>query len=143
MHKITQNCVCNVQNISGRSSAPDPAGGAYMTLPQSAGEGVNFLLRHLLLNAFGPSASRFVVFGDSSPMCPSQNNFLDPPLHHFSRVLLHFRSWLSAIITPKIQENIIGVDKVTLHACIFNRMIKCNQAKKICESERKTMQIYA
>ena len=26
------------------------------------------------------SASHFVVFGDSRPMCPSQNNFLDPPL---------------------------------------------------------------
>ena len=51
-------------------------------------------------------------------------------LCHFSRVLVHFLRWLSGIITPKIQENITGVGRVTLHACIFNWMIKCNRASE-------------
>jgi len=33
-------------------------------------------------------------------------------------VLVHFGGWLSGKITPEIQENITGVGKVTLHACI-------------------------
>ena len=53
-------------------------------------------------------------------------------LCHFSRVLVHFGRWLSGIIglTPKIQENITGVGNVTLHACIFNSMLKCNRASE-------------
>ena len=33
-------------------------------------------------------------------------------------VLVHFGGWLSGKITPRIQENITEVGKVTLHACI-------------------------
>ena len=39
-HKIA--CVMS-KIISGRGSTPDPTGGAYTTLPQSTGEGINFL----------------------------------------------------------------------------------------------------
>ena len=61
-----------------RLGLPDPFGEAYDTppSPQSVGEEIN-PSPDLSLT---PSASRFVVFGDSSPMCHSQNNFLDPPL---------------------------------------------------------------
>ena len=68
---------------------------------------------------------------------PSRKQCLDilcAILGHFSRVLVHFGRWLSGIITPKIQENITGVGKVTLHACILNwMMIKCNQASVASE----------
>ena len=53
---------------------------------------------------------------------PAENGVLDvlcAILCHFSRVLVHFGRWLSGIIKPKIQENITGIGKVTLHACIL------------------------
>jgi len=73
MQEIEQNCVTMQcpKIICGRSSAQDPVGGAW-TLPT--------LTSRLPLFPSTHSASHFVVFGDSSPMCPSQNNFLDPPL---------------------------------------------------------------
>ena len=42
-------------------------------------------------HTYPSSASRFVVFVNSSTMCPSQNNFLDPPLQQtliFTHLLL-------------------------------------------------------
>jgi len=66
---------------------------------------------------------------------PSRKQCLDilcAILCHFIRVLVHFGRWLSGIITQKIQQNITGVGKVTLHACIFNWMI-CNQASVASE----------
>ena len=64
-HKIA--CVMS-KIISGRGNAPDPARGAYTTLPQSAVEGVNFLPRHLLLNAFGVSLRRLRRLKSNVPL---------------------------------------------------------------------------
>ena len=59
---------------------PNPTGGAYGAPPKPlVGLGGGKLCPDISPST--PSAcNRFVDFGDSSAMCPSQNNFLDPPL---------------------------------------------------------------
>jgi len=75
-HEIAQNCVCNAQKSF--------AAGAYNAPPNSlVGWGGGPLPRPLP-HAFGVSLRR-------SPVCPSQNNFLDPPLYmHTQNVHLTF-----------------------------------------------------
>jgi len=74
VHEIAQNCICNAQKSL--------AAGAYDAPPNLlvGWGGVNQTpcAQTSPLNAFGISLRLRRL--KSNPMCPSQNNFLDPPL---------------------------------------------------------------
>jgi len=76
-HEIAQNCVCNARKSLAAEAPPQTMMGELIRgspKPLVGWEGVNTLPQPL------PSASRFVVVATQLPVCPSQNNFLDPPL---------------------------------------------------------------
>ena len=82
MHEFAQNCVCNARKLLAAGALPqtDPAGGAYDAPPNLlVGWGVDkppaHTSPHQSLRRLASSSSATQV-----QMCPSQNNFLDPPL---------------------------------------------------------------
>jgi len=80
MREIAQNCICNAERSLAAGAAPDTVRGGYNAPPNPlVGWGGGKPPAQISPPPM-PSASRFVVFGDSSPKCPSQNNFLDLPL---------------------------------------------------------------
>ena len=107
MHEIAQiaHVGPNAQNSLAAGALPQTPLREITTLPKPLSQwwGVNSLLRHLPLDAF----SILLRLRRLRFMCPSQNNYLDPPLPPCTFALRRTVVWRQRIVLLSLVLNII------------------------------------